>query len=159
MKEELKILEEPVKKKLPACTVILYVLAAASLICAGFMLYYSITYVQSYYESYGMSISDGITEVIQYVISGSGTYLGFAVLFWAAGLILAKLSRLDKQNRGETSGSGVPQGTVTMESLDPALEEDLRDPEEDGADSGEKAAEAESEEKSPAQDEPEKKSD
>ena len=41
MKEELKILEEPVKKKLPACTVILYVLAAASLICAGFMLYYS----------------------------------------------------------------------------------------------------------------------
>lgn len=157
MKEELKILEEPVKKKLPACTVILYVLAAASLICAGFMLYYSITYVQSYYESYGMSISDGITEVIQYVISGSGTYLGFAVLFWAAGLILAKLSRLDKQNRGETSGSGVPQGTVTMESLDSALEEDLRDPEEDGADSGEKAAE--SEEKSPAQDEPEKKSD
>lgn len=158
MKEELKILEEPVKKKLPACTVILYVLAAASLICAGFMLYYSITYVQSYYESYGMSISDGITEVIQYVISGSGTYLGFAVLFWAAGLILAKLSRLDKQNRGETSGSGVPQGTVTMESL-AALAEELRDPEEDGADGGEKAAEAESEEKSPAQDEPEKKSD
>lgn len=158
MKEELKILEEPVKKKLPACTVILYVLAAASLICAGFMLYYSITYVQSYYESYGMSISDGITEVIQYVISGSGTYLGFAVLFWAAGLILAKLSRLDKQNRGETSGSGVPQGTVTMESL-AALAEELRDPEEDGADGGEKAAEAESEEKSPAQDEPEKKYD
>lgn len=158
MKEELKILEEPVKKKLPAYTVILYVLAAASLICAGFMLYYSITYVQSYYESYGMSISDGITEVIQYVISGSGTYLGFAVLFWAAGLILAKLSRLDKQNRGETSGSGVPQGTVTMESL-AALAEELRDPEEDGADGGEKAAEAESEEKSPAQDEPEKKSD
>lgn len=158
MKEELKILEEPVKKKLPAYTVILYVLAAASLICAGFMLYYSITYVQSYYESYGMSISDGITEVIQYVISGSGTYLGFAVLFWAAGLILAKLSRLDKQNRGETSGSGVPQGTVTMESL-AALAEELRDPEEDGADGGEKAAEAESEEKSPAQDEPEKKYD
>ena len=157
MKEELKILEEPVKKKLPACTVILYVLAAASLICAGFMLYYSITYVQSYYESYGMSISDGITEVIQYVISGSGTYLGFAVLFWAAGLILAKLCRLVKQNRVEYWGSGVPQGTVTMESLDSALEEDLRDPEEDEADSGEKAAE--SEEKSPAQDEPEKKSD
>lgn len=79
------------RKKAPVCVVILYVCAALSLICAGFMLYYSITYVQSYYESYGMSMSEGITDVMQYVISGAGTYMGFAVLFWAAGLILTKL--------------------------------------------------------------------
>lgn len=85
------------KKRLPACVLLLYVFAALSLICAGFMLYYSIQYVRSYYESYGMSMSDGIAEVMQYVISGSGIYLGFAVLFWAAGLILFRLRAFEHE--------------------------------------------------------------
>ena len=66
MKEEIAISGKTNERgKMPTGTIILYVLAALSLICAGFMLYYSITYVQSYYESYGMSMSEGITEVIQ----------------------------------------------------------------------------------------------
>lgn len=158
MKEEMKIPEESVeKKKLPACTLILYIFAAVSLICAGFMLYYSITYVQSYYESYGMSISDGITEVLQYVISGSGIYLGFAVLFWAAGLILAKLSRWNQRDGGEASALECSQGNVTRESRDPMLAANSQEPKEEETDGGEKTDEIK--EKSPARDEPEKKSD
>lgn len=100
------------RKKAPVCAVILYVCAALSLICAGFMLYYSITYVQSYYESYGMSMSEGITDVMQYVISGAGTYMGFAVLFWAAGLILTRL-------RGTEPEAPVLEGEgISMEELE-----------------------------------------
>ena len=60
---------------------------------------------------------------------------------------------------GNHPESAKAEGGLTATPTGGAGKEELRDPEEDGADGGEKAAEAESEEKSPAQDEPEKKSD
>ncbi len=146
MKEEIAISGKTNERgKMPAGTIILYVLAALSLICAGFMLYYSITYVQSYYESYGMSMSEGITEVIQYVISGSGTYLGFAVVFWAAGLILAKLERLSNR---KTRCEAEPEERLTMEELDTAQESrSLERSQNPGADDTDDRPEEEREEK------------
>lgn len=81
----------------------LYICAALSLICGGYMIYYSITYVQSYYSSYGMSISEGMKDVIQYVISNSSIYFGFAILFFVAGVILKKVDILGKQPKEETA--------------------------------------------------------
>lgn len=81
----------------------LYICAALSLICGGYMIYYSITYVQSYYSSYGMSISEGMKDVIQYVISNSSIYFGFAILFFVAGVILKKVDMLGKQPEEETA--------------------------------------------------------
>ena len=94
------------KKKRSLCgkgVIGLYVCAALSLICGGYMIYYSITYVQSYYSSYGMSISEGIKDVIQYVISNSSIYFGFAILFFVAGVILKKVDLLGKQPAEEAA--------------------------------------------------------
>ncbi len=89
-----------VKKKSSLCrkgVIGLYVCAGLSLICVIYMLYYSITYVSSYYASYGMSISEGIKDVIQYVASSTGNYLGFAILFFAAAVILKKVDALSSK--------------------------------------------------------------
>lgn len=89
--------EVNVKKRRSLCkkgVIGLYVCAGLSLVCTLYMLYYSITYVSSYYAGYGMSISEGIKDVVQYVISSTGNYLGFAILFLAAAVILNKVDAL-----------------------------------------------------------------
>ena len=60
-----------------------------------------------------MSMADGITDVMQYVISGAGTYMGFAVLFWAAGLILTKLNGRETEEPAVSEGEG-----ISMEELE-----------------------------------------
>ena len=98
------------KKKRPLSKKVaigLYVCAGLSLAYGIFMVYYSITYVQSYYEDYGMSISEGIKDVVQYVISSSTSYIGFAILFFAAAMILMRMERLaGSQTAPETQEAG-----------------------------------------------------
>ncbi|NBI64705.1 hypothetical protein D3Z38_17095 [Clostridiales bacterium] len=72
----------------------LYVCGGLSLVLGIFMIYYSITYLWNYYSSYGMSMSDGILDVIQYVVTSSGIYFGFAILFVVCGILLKRLDAL-----------------------------------------------------------------
>ncbi len=99
----------------------LYICTGISLLCGIFMLYYSITYVQSYYEGYGMSISDGIVDVCQYVISSAGIYFGFAVMFFCAAVIIRKMDHLARQTQPELEESSLPQ--LEIQEKEPAAEE------------------------------------
>ncbi|MCB6993630.1 hypothetical protein LI177_09065 [bacterium 210820-DFI.6.37] len=103
--EEKNVSVESKKRGLPwkKTVVILYICAGISIIIAGLMTYFSLAYVLDYYGSYGMSVTSDLKSVIQYVISGSGTYIGFAVAFWAAGLILNRLDHILDQEKEDVS--------------------------------------------------------
>lgn len=134
------------------CEIALYVCAGLSFICGIYMLYYSIAYVNSYYSSYGMSMSDGIKDVLQYVVSSTGTYIGFTILFLAAAIILNRVDKispcvvspaikaesqqeiqrreeLKAQLEAENGSAGEPEEPAEDEE-EAAEEENLREPEE-----------------------------
>lgn len=55
-------------------------------------------------------MSDGILDVIQYVVTSSGIYFGFAVLFTACGVLLNKLDLLaPKSEAREIETTETPQ--------------------------------------------------
>jgi len=82
------------KNKKPKIVTLLYVAAIILLIVGCYMIYTSIAYVISYYSGYGMSVSSGMKDMIQYVITNSLSYFIYALLVFAAGRIYLKLNAL-----------------------------------------------------------------
>lgn len=78
------------KKKTGVLSVLCYILAALFLLYGIYMVIYAIDYIQSY-ESTGLI---DIQNVIQYVVTSSASYLGFAVLLFAAGSIIRMLKSM-----------------------------------------------------------------
>lgn len=78
------------KKKTGVLSVLCYILAALFLLYGIYMVIYAIDYIQSY-ESTGLI---DIQNVIQYVVTSSASYLGFAVLLFAAGSIIRMLKSI-----------------------------------------------------------------
>lgn len=76
----------------------LYICSGISLVCGIFMAWYSVSYVMDYYQSYGMSVTEGMSDALQYVLSSSGGCFGFAVVFVSAGIMLQKLYRTETDN-------------------------------------------------------------
>lgn len=142
MKKTNKFMEKISVSKLGR--IALYVCGGVSLVLGIFMIYYSITYLWSYYSSYGMSMSDGILDVIQYVVTSSGTYFGFAILFVVCGVLLKKLDALvPKLVVGEIDMAEKIE-VFEKEKADEALEdkqksEDSRGEDLDGTQDGEEA--------------------
>lgn len=77
-------------KKTSILSVLCYILAALFFLYGVYMLIYSIDYIQSY-ESTGLIDTQ---NVIQYVVTSSASYLGFAVLLFAAGSVIQMLKNM-----------------------------------------------------------------
>lgn len=77
-------------KKTSILSVLCYILAALFFLYGVYMLIYSIDYIQSY-ESTGLIDTQ---NVIQYVVTSSASYLGFAVLLFAAGSVIRMLKNM-----------------------------------------------------------------
>ena len=86
-------------KKTSILSVLCYILAALFFLYGVYMLIYSIDYIQSY-ESTGLIDTQ---NVIQYVVTSSASYLGFAVLLFAAGSVIRMLKNMQP----------APLGTIT----------------------------------------------
>lgn len=86
-------------KKTSILSVLCYILAALFFLYGVYMLIYSIDYIQSY-ESTGLIDTQ---NVIQYVVTSSASYLGFAVLLFAAGSVIRMLKNMQP----------APIGTIT----------------------------------------------
>ena len=77
-------------KKTSILSVLCYILAALFFLYGVYMLIYSIDYIQRY-ESTGLIDTQ---NVIQYVVTSSASYLGFAVLLFAAGSVIRMLKNM-----------------------------------------------------------------
>lgn len=77
-------------KKTSILSVLCYILAALFFLYGVYMLIYSIDYIQSY-ESTGLIDTQ---NVIQYVVTSSASYLGFAMLLFAAGSVIRMLKNM-----------------------------------------------------------------
>ena len=77
-------------KKTSILSVLCYILAAIFFLYGVYTLIYSIDYIQSY-ESTGLIDTQ---NVIQYVVTSSASYLGFAVLLFAAGSVIRMLKNM-----------------------------------------------------------------
>ena len=84
------------KKKTGVLSVVCYILAALFFLYGVYMVIYAVDYIQSY-ESTGLIDTQ---NVIQYVVTSSASYLGFAVLLFAAGHIIRMLKNLQPAQIG-----------------------------------------------------------
>lgn len=79
-------------KKSKGLALTFYIIAGIFAAIAVFALVYSIRYLSSYATSYGMGISDLGLEAVQYVLSATCTYIGFAAVIFGVGKIISKLT-------------------------------------------------------------------
>lgn len=70
----------------------LYILSAAFLIYGIYMVQYSVEYVQAYQSS----SSVGFENALQYVVTSTMAYFGFALLLFSGATILLKLQQVQK---------------------------------------------------------------
>ena len=107
-------------KKTSILSVLCYILAALFFLYGVYMLIYSIDYIQSY-ESTGL-IDTQI--VIQYVVTSSASYLGFAVLLFAAGSVIRMLKNMQPALLGpitETEEAEKSEKTAQAEKAEEAV--------------------------------------
>ena len=79
-------------KKSKGLVLTFYIIAGIFAAIAVFALVYSIRYLSSYATSYGMGISDLGLEAVQYVLSATCSYIGFAAVIFGVGKIISKLT-------------------------------------------------------------------
>ncbi len=113
-------------KKTSILSVLCYILAALFFLYGVYMLIYSIDYIQSY-ESTGLIDTQ---NVIQYVVTSSASYLGFAVLLFAAGSVIRMLKNMQPALIGtiteteeveETEEAGKTEKTAQAEKAEEAV--------------------------------------
>lgn len=69
----------------------LYVIAAVIAVIFVYMLIVNVMYIKNYLASYGMAFSDMWMDSIQYVLTGSISYLVYAILVFCAGRLISML--------------------------------------------------------------------
>lgn len=72
----------------------MYIASIIVLAVAVLMIISAITYIKSYFSSYGMSMSSGWKDAFQYILSNSGSWFVFSLFFFAAGRIIARLEQI-----------------------------------------------------------------
>ena len=77
---------------------VMYILAIIMAVFGSYMIYAAIAYIISYYSNYSMSISDGLVDVIQYVISNSAQYFVYALIFFSIARITVRLENIKALN-------------------------------------------------------------
>lgn len=69
----------------------LYIIAAVIAVIFVYMIIVNVMYIKNYLASYGMTFSDMMMDSVQYVITGSISYLVYAILVFCAGKIISML--------------------------------------------------------------------
>ena len=105
-------------KKTSILSVLCYILAALFFLYGVYMLIYSIDYIQSY-ESTGLIDTQ---NVIQYVVTSSASYLGFAVLLSAAGSVIRMLKNMQPALIGTITETEEVEETEEAEKIEKAEE-------------------------------------
>ena len=105
-------------KKTSILSVLCYILAALFFLYGVYMLIYSIDYIQSY-ESTGLIDTQ---NVIQYVVTSSASYLGFAVLLFAAGSVIRMLKNMQPALIGTITETEEVEETEEAEKAEEAEE-------------------------------------
>ena len=105
-------------KKTSILSVLCYILAALFFLYGVYMLIYSIDYIQSY-ESTGLIDTQ---NVIQYVVTSSASYLGFAVLLFAAGSVIRMLKNMQPTLIGTITETEEVEETEEAETIEEASE-------------------------------------
>lgn len=67
----------------------LYVISALIAVVFVYMMIVNIMYIQNYLASYGMAFSDMWMDSIQYILTGSISYLVYAILVFCAGKLIS----------------------------------------------------------------------
>ena len=101
-------------KKTSILSVLCYILAALFFLYGVYMLIYSIDYIQSY-ESTGLIDTQ---NVIQYVVTSSASYLGFAVLLFAAGSVIRMLKNMQPALIGTITETEEVEETKEAEKIE-----------------------------------------
>ena len=101
-------------KKTSILSVLCYILAALFFLYGVYMLMYSIDYIQSY-ESTGLIDTQ---NVIQYVVTSSASYLGFAVLLFAAGSVIRMLKNMQPALIGTITETEEVEETKEAETIE-----------------------------------------
>lgn len=101
-------------KKTSILSVLCYILAALFFLYGVYMLIYSIDYIQSY-ESTGLIDTQ---NVIQYVVTSSASYLGFAVLLFAAGSVIRMLKNMQPALIGTITETEEVEETEEAETIE-----------------------------------------
>ena len=101
-------------KKTSILSVLCYILAALFFLYGVYMLIYSIDYIQSY-ESTGLIDTQ---NVIQYVVTSSASYLGFAVLLFAAGSVIRMLKNMQPALIGTITETKEVEETEEAEKIE-----------------------------------------
>ncbi len=101
-------------KKTSILSVLCYILAALFFLYGVYMLIYSIDYIQSY-ESTGLIDTQ---NVIQYVVTSSASYLGFAVLLFAAGSVIRMLKNMQPALIGTITETEEVEETKEAETIE-----------------------------------------
>ena len=104
-------------KKTSILSVLCYILAALFFLYGVYMLIYSIDYIQSY-ESTGLIDTQ---NVIQYVVTSSASYLGFAVLLFAAGSVIRMLKNMQPALIGTITETEEVEETEEAEKAEEAV--------------------------------------
>ena len=101
-------------KKTSILSVLCYILATLFFLYGVYMLIYSIDYIQSY-ESTGLIDTQ---NVIQYVVTSSASYLGFAVLLFAAGSVIRMLKNMQPALIGTITETEEVEETKEAETIE-----------------------------------------
>lgn len=70
---------------------LMYVLGVLAMIFGAYMIYYSITYTLDYYQGYGLSVTDGLKDLIQYTLTQALPWFIYGVLLIGVAKVLYRL--------------------------------------------------------------------
>lgn len=111
------------KRKICRFEWIMYIAAIVTLAVGIFLIISAITYISSYYSSYGMSMSSGWKDAVQYVLSNSGSWFVYALIFFTAGRIIARLEAVKAFGTKDTPAAGKGKPDKAASSKDSSSEE------------------------------------
>ena len=86
------------KLKTSKVTIGLYVCTGIVSVYALYAIFNSITYLRNYFKTYGSSIGEHFGDALSYILNQSLSYIVFAVLIFAASVILTEVRKLNPEN-------------------------------------------------------------
>lgn len=117
---------DKVKKSNGGLVKLLYIVSAVLFIVFAYMVVSNIMYINTYTASYGMNFSDMWKESVQYVVTGSMSYLVYALVLLAVAKILREVSSTNvSEINCEMKDAGERIQTVDQEDAEQNEEESL----------------------------------
>nr|WP_298571603.1 hypothetical protein [uncultured Mogibacterium sp.] len=86
------------KLKTSKVTIGLYACTGIVSVYALYAIFNSITYLRNYFKTYGSSIGEHFGDALSYILNQSLSYIVFAVLLFAASVILTEVRKLNPEN-------------------------------------------------------------